>query len=86
MRTPDRLGRLPAGGVSAEVMQGLVDLRGVRWEGLDLSYAQLPSLRFFESVIEGCRLDAASCRDWRLWASTCCGVPPSSLFPRATSR
>jgi hypothetical protein len=47
----------------------MAEVRGVRWTALDLRHARLPSLRFFGSEIQGCRFDAASCRDWRLWAS-----------------
>jgi uncharacterized protein YjbI with pentapeptide repeats len=56
-----------SGQVAAEIADGLVEVRGVLWEALDLSHARLPSLRFFGSQISGCRFDEASCRDWRLW-------------------
>jgi uncharacterized protein YjbI with pentapeptide repeats len=67
--SPEARGRVSAGKVAAEVAGGLVELRGVRWEALDLSHARLPSLRFFGSQILDCRFDEASCRDWRLWGS-----------------
>jgi uncharacterized protein YjbI with pentapeptide repeats len=67
--SPEARGRVSAGQVAAEVADGLVEVRGARWEALDLSHARLPSLRFFGSQIQGCRIDEASCRDWRLWAS-----------------
>ena len=73
---PEARGRVSAGKVSAEVAGGLVELRGVRWEALDLSHARLPSLRFFGSQILDCRFEEASCRDWRLWA---CEVSDSSF-------
>ena len=67
--SPKVLGRVSAGNFSAEVAGGLVELRGVRWQALDLSHARLPSLRFFGSQILDCRFEQASCRDWRLWAT-----------------
>jgi uncharacterized protein YjbI with pentapeptide repeats len=66
---PEVRGRVSAGKVAAEVAGGLVEVRGARWEALDLSHARLPSLRLFGSQIQDCRLDEASCRDWRLWVS-----------------
>lgn len=67
--SPAVAGRVSAGGVFAEVAVGLVEIRGVLWEALDLSHARLPSLRFFGSQVKGCRFDEGFCRDWRLWAS-----------------
>lgn len=58
-----------ARGAQFAVLDGVVELRGVVWRGLDLSGAQLPGLRFFDSRIDDCRFDAANCADWRLWAS-----------------
>lgn len=66
---PARGAGVAAGAVSAETMSGIIEFRDVRWQGLDLSQARLASLRFFGSVIEGCRFDGAACRDWRLWAT-----------------
>ena len=56
-------------GARVAVLEGVVELRGVVWRGLDLSHAELPGLRFFDSRIEDCRFDGANCADWRLWAS-----------------
>lgn len=67
--TPERGAPVSSSGVHAELMSGLIELRRIRWERLDLSHARLPSLRFFESVVDDCCLDGALCRDWRLWAT-----------------
>lgn len=64
---PKRLRRFEAAGWFAEELGELVVLRDVRLEGLDLRGAQLQSMRFFGSVIADCRLDGASCQDWRMW-------------------
>lgn len=66
---PEARSRVSLGNASGEAAVGLVELRGVRWEALELSHARLPSLRFFESQIMDCRFEQASCRDWRLWAT-----------------
>lgn len=60
---------LAVGGNTATVMSGLHEFRDVHWQQLDLSYAQLSSLRFFGSVIVDCLFDNAICADWRLWDS-----------------
>ena len=60
---------LAVGGKTATVMSGLQEFRDVHWQQLDLSHAQLSSLRFFGSVIADCRFDNAICADWRLWDS-----------------
>lgn len=62
-----RLRRFEAAGWFAEELGGLVTLRGVRLEGMDLRGAQLQSFRFFGSVVADCRLDGANCQDWRMW-------------------
>lgn len=46
-------------------------LRGVRWSGLDLSYADLSRLWFFDVVIEDCVLDHASLKGARLGGVEC---------------
>ena len=64
---PARLRRFESQGWFVEVLGGLIAFRGVQLRDLDLSGAQLPSLRFFGSQIANCRLDGANCQDWRLW-------------------
>lgn len=51
-------------------LDGVPEIRGGAWSGLDLSHAALPSLRFFGAEIRNCRFDKANCQDWRLWDST----------------
>jgi uncharacterized protein YjbI with pentapeptide repeats len=46
-----------------------LNIRRGRLADLDLSGAQLESLRFFESQITNCIFDNANLRDWRLWAT-----------------
>src|SRR5665213_2938438 len=70
---PKTVGRVVAGGVVAEAMTGLQEFRGVRWQGLDLSHARLPNLRFFGAAISDCRFVGTLCRDWRLWDSEVAG-------------
>lgn len=50
-----------------EQLGGLVEFRGRRLEGLDLSGARLEHVRFFDSELVDCRIDGAACRDWRMW-------------------
>jgi uncharacterized protein YjbI with pentapeptide repeats len=67
---PDRVRRLDVTErVSVDILDGLIQLRDVHWTGLDLSHAQLPSLRMSGCVIVDCLFDEAKCRDWRLWRS-----------------
>ncbi|MCW2749578.1 MAG: pentapeptide repeat-containing protein [Aeromicrobium sp.] len=66
---PKSAGSVVAGGVRAEAISGICELRGARWQALDLSQSRLSSLRFFGSVVADCRFDGAICRDWRLWDS-----------------
>lgn len=49
---------------------GLIELRGATLTDLDLSGARLEHLRFFDTVLRGCRFDRATCRDWRAWDFT----------------
>ena len=56
--------------VRAQVMKNLVEVRGATWRGLDFSGSQLEHLRIFDSVIEDCVFDDASCRDVRVWGTT----------------
>lgn len=78
----DRLtGGQPLDDLGLDVVDGRVDLRGlrpprqvvmlagVRVEGLDLRGADIPSWRFDGCVVEDCRFDRAQCWDWRLWRS-----------------
>lgn len=66
---PQHAGKVSVPGASVDRMSGVVQFRDARWEAIDLSHARLPSLRFFDSVIDDCRFDRAVCVDWRLWAS-----------------
>ena len=66
---PRRLERFEALGWFVEELGDLVSFRGIRLANLDLSGAQLPSLRFHDVVIDDCQFDSAMCRDWRLWSS-----------------
>lgn len=76
-----RLRRFEVAGWFAEDVGDLVVLRNARLEGLDLSGAQLQSLRFFGSRIADCRLDGAACQDWRMWDTevTDCSFVGASL-------
>jgi uncharacterized protein YjbI with pentapeptide repeats len=67
--SPARKAQIAVGGAGYQVIDGMIEMRGVRWEGLDLSHARLSNLRLSSCVIVDCVLDSASCRDWRLWAS-----------------
>jgi len=75
-------GRVVAGVVAIEAMTGLHEFRGVRWQGLDLSQARLPNLRFFGAAVSDCLFDGGFCRDWRLWDSEVTG----SSFTRSDLR
>jgi uncharacterized protein YjbI with pentapeptide repeats len=70
---PQRLERFEALGWFVETLGDLVELRGVGLSGLDLSGAQLQSLRFSDAMIVNCRFDGAACRDWRLWGTRITG-------------
>jgi uncharacterized protein YjbI with pentapeptide repeats len=60
-------GRLGEQSLTAIELAGILELRGVVLDGLDLSGAQLESLRFFDSKIANSRFNGANCKDWRLW-------------------
>lgn len=64
---PRRLQRFEAHGWYVERLGDLVEFQQARLENLDLSGAQLRSLRFHDSQIVGSRFDGADCHDWRLW-------------------
>jgi uncharacterized protein YjbI with pentapeptide repeats len=55
---------------TVEHLDARLELRGVKLECLDLSGSGLAGLRGFDCWIRNCRLDAARCDDWRLWATT----------------
>jgi uncharacterized protein YjbI with pentapeptide repeats len=55
--------------IRARVMKNLVEVRGATWRGLDFSGSSLEHLRIFDSVIEDCVFDDASCRGSRMWSS-----------------
>lgn len=57
-------------GVRGVKLDGLVEVRGAKWKGIDFSGANLPSLRIFDSTIEDCVFDKAQCSGWRLWNTT----------------
>jgi uncharacterized protein YjbI with pentapeptide repeats len=67
---PSVRGNVVAARVTFQAVDGVLEVRGARWASLDLAHARLPSLRFFDSSLEGCRFEGAACRDWRLWNSS----------------
>ena len=73
---PRRLQRFEAAGSFVERLGDLVVFKQARLENLDLSGAQLVSLRIFDTKIIGCRFEDANCQDWRLWG---CEVSDSSF-------
>ncbi|TFC22105.1 hypothetical protein E3O55_18990 [Cryobacterium sp. MDB1-18-2] len=84
--SPEVVGHVEVGGMTAAILDGTLSFRDTRWEGLDLSFAILPSLRFFDAEITDCLFDEAHCADWRLWqthVSRCsfvrCNLRDSSL-------
>ena len=78
---PRRLRRFETAGWFAEELGELVKFQNARLENLDLSGAQLPSLRFHDSQITGCLFEGANCQDWRLWGTevTDCGFAAANL-------
>ena len=58
------------------VLDGLIELKEVTLEGLNLAYAYLPHLRLIKCHIQDCIFDAANCADWRMWG---CSVVDSSF-------
>jgi len=58
----------PAADVRAT--SGGVVLRGMELRRLDLSDAALDGVRVFDSTVEDCVFNDASCRDWRLWGTS----------------
>jgi uncharacterized protein YjbI with pentapeptide repeats len=61
--------RLPLQGARVSNWGHLVEVRGGRWTGLDLSNARLEELRIFDTRIEDCVLDGARCDSWRMWST-----------------
>jgi uncharacterized protein YjbI with pentapeptide repeats len=78
---PRRLRRFETAGWFVEELGGLVKFQNARLENLDLSGAQLQSLRFHDSQVAGCLFDGANCQDWRLWGTevTDCGFAKANL-------
>lgn len=64
---PEGRGRREVGPHAVSELSGLTVVRGAHWKGIDFSDSRLPSLRFFDSIIEDCRFDRTTCDDWRLW-------------------
>lgn len=64
---PRRLGRFEAAGSFVEQLGDLITFKRVKLEHLDLSGAQLVSMRFLDTKIVDCRFEGANCQDWRLW-------------------
>lgn len=60
---------IAAGGRVVE-LDGTLEIRDSHWNQIDLSYASLRGLRFFNTTITDCVFDSADCTDWRLWTST----------------
>jgi hypothetical protein len=64
---PKRSNRREIGGRFVEELSELLTIREASISGLDLSGAQLESLRMFSSTVSDCVFDDARCQDWRLW-------------------
>lgn len=64
-------GRVDLRGLPTFPAGNVRELRGVRWSGLDLTYADLSGLWFFDVVIEDCILDQASLKNSRLLGVVC---------------
>ena len=56
------------GRLAVTELKGTTQLRGVHWTELDLSYAALPGLSFFESTIQKCRFEGARLDGLGAWA------------------
>jgi uncharacterized protein YjbI with pentapeptide repeats len=70
MPPPRRLQRFASEGWFIEQLTDLIRFRAVALRGLDLSGADLQSLRFDGATIEDCVFEGSLCRDWRLWDTT----------------
>lgn len=64
---PKRSNRREIDGRFVEELSESLTIRGASLSNLDLSGAQLESLRMFDSTVSDCVFDAARCQDWRLW-------------------
>lgn len=80
--TPELVRSFRIGGLQVREMANTVVVENVRWRGIDMSKAVLPSLRFFDVALDDCVFDRADCRGWRAWRS--CFT--SSSFVRADLR
>src|SRR5439155_11893059 len=69
LRVPEPIKRNTPNGWTVEELPRLTKFERVRLADLDLTGAELQSLRFFETTIANCRFDDSNCRDWRLWAT-----------------
>lgn len=57
----------PMGALIVQVLAGLRAAEGRRWSSIDLSGAVLPSLRFWDLLVEDCSFERVQAPDWRLW-------------------
>jgi uncharacterized protein YjbI with pentapeptide repeats len=64
---PKRGNRREIDGWFVEELSESLVIRRASLVGLDMSGAQLESLRMFGSTVSDCVFDAARCQDWRLW-------------------
>jgi uncharacterized protein YjbI with pentapeptide repeats len=48
----------------------LIAIRGAHWKGIDFSGARLGFLQFFDSTIEDCSFDGATCHRWEVRGTT----------------
>lgn len=69
-------GMLSVSGYAVVEFDNVQTIVGRRWVALDLSHAQLPGIKFFDTAMEDCVFTGANCRGWRLWG---CRVVDSSF-------
>jgi uncharacterized protein YjbI with pentapeptide repeats len=62
--------RFISGGRQVEALEGITEIRGRHWKGIDFSNSRLNALRFHDSQIEDCVFDGARCKGWSLWGTT----------------
>jgi uncharacterized protein YjbI with pentapeptide repeats len=57
---------------TADVMQlmGVVKVRNVRWQSLNLQRSGLSHMKFFDCLIDNCVFDNSICQNWGLWGTT----------------
>src|ERR1041385_6137307 len=53
-----------------KALEGILELRGIHWKGIDFSNCRLDSLRFFDCTVEDCSFEGGRCQDWRMWRTT----------------